>query len=49
MTDAKGFQNRTRGACGAKVYPAKELEHGLKPNSQISQYIIPTQVSTIQR
>jgi hypothetical protein len=26
----------------------KELEHGLKPNSQISQYIIPTQVSTIQ-
>ena len=32
----------------AKVYPAKELEHGLRPNSQISQYIIPTQVSTIQ-
>jgi hypothetical protein len=32
----------------AKVYPAKELEHGLRPNSQISQYIIPTKVSTIQ-
>jgi hypothetical protein len=30
------------------VYPAKELEHGLRPNSQISQYIIPTKVSTIQ-
>ena len=32
----------------AKVYPAKGLEHGLRPNSQISQYIIPTKVSTIQ-
>ena len=32
----------------SKVYPAKELEHGLRPNSQISQYIIPTKVSTIQ-
>ena len=32
----------------AKVYPAKELEHGLRLNSQISQYIMPTQVSTIQ-
>ena len=32
----------------AKVYPAKELEHGLRPNSQISQYIKPTKVSTIQ-
>ena len=32
----------------AKVYPAKELEHGLRPNSQISQYIIPTKASTIQ-
>ena len=31
-----------------KVYPAKELEHGLRPNNQISQYIIPTKVSTIQ-
>jgi hypothetical protein len=25
-----------------------ELEHALRPNSQISQYIIPTKVSTIQ-
>ena len=29
----------------AKVYPAKELEHVLRLNSQ---YIIPTNVSTIQ-
>jgi hypothetical protein len=32
----------------AKVYPPTELEHGLRPNSQISQYIIPTKVSAIQ-
>jgi hypothetical protein len=32
----------------AKVYPVKELEHGLRPNNQISQYIIPTKVSNIQ-
>ena len=32
----------------AKVYPAKELEHGLRPNSQSSQCIIPTKVFTIQ-
>ena len=32
----------------SKGVPCKELEHGLRPNSQISQYIIPTKVSTIQ-